>query len=87
MRRTVLFSSIAAVVVFCAVQDRVTAAGARRYVEEQRRTIASGLPPVPVASVMEPAIRDSVEQGARWAAVVLAAGLAGGAMARRRGRA
>ena len=64
------------------VQDRVTAAGARRYVSIQREAAAAGTEGVTIESVMAPAIRSSV----RWAAVsggaVLLLGL--GVAARRR---
>jgi hypothetical protein len=61
--------------VFCVVQDRVTAAGARRYVDRQRATIAAGAPPIAIEDVMAPARRQSVEQGLLWGGGVLAAGL------------
>jgi hypothetical protein len=53
----------AAVVVFCVVQDRVTAAGARRYVALQRDALASGTPGPVLDEVMAPAIRRSVRLG------------------------
>jgi hypothetical protein len=86
VRRTLLLSFAAAGVVFCVVQDRVTAAGARRYVAEQRRAVEAGHPPVAVAEVMEPAIRRSVEQGAVWGVATFFAGLTCGDIMRRRRR-
>ena len=79
----VLLSFAAAVIVFCVVQDRVTAAGARRYVAQQRQAIEAGHPPIAIADVMEPAIRRSLQQGASWGGLVFVAGLAGGALRRR----
>jgi hypothetical protein len=76
---------LAALVVFCGVQDRVTAEGARRYVALQRESIAAGAPPVAIDAVVKPAVRRSVEQGLLWAGAVCAAGL-GAAAALRRGR-
>jgi hypothetical protein len=82
----VLFSLLAAVVVFAVVQDRVTAAGARRFVTLQRAALASGGPTVAVDDVMQPAIRQSVEQGMLWGGAVFVAGIAGGVATRRRRR-
>ena len=83
MTRLVLFSFLAAVVAFCVVQDRVTATGAQRFVDRQRAAIASGGQTVAIDTVMQPAIRQSVEQGFLWGGGVLAAGLAGGFAVRR----
>jgi hypothetical protein len=69
-----LFTLLAALVVFCAVQDRITAAGARRYVALQRDALAGGRPPVTIAEVMEPAVDASVTYGALSAGAVLIAG-------------
>lgn len=65
----------AAIVVFCVVQDRLTAAGARRYVALQRAALAGRAPAVTVDEVMGPAVDRSVRQGLLWGAGVLAAGL------------
>jgi hypothetical protein len=81
-----LFSCLAAILVFAVVQDRVTAAGARRFVALQRLALASGSPPIAVDEVMRPAIRQSVERGALWGGVTLAAAIGGGVMIRRRRR-
>jgi hypothetical protein len=71
----VVASIAAALVVFLVVQDRITAAGARDYVERQRAAGAGQTPPT-IDEVMRPAVRRSVRTGAAWGAVVLAAGLA-----------
>ena len=67
---------LAALVVFAVVQDRITAAGARRYVAIQRDAIAGRAQPVTVDEVMRPAIQRSVQQGLIWGGVVLVAGVA-----------
>lgn len=74
---------VVAFVVFCVVQDRVTAAGARRYVALQREALAGRGPAVTIDEVMRPAIEASVKYGVLSAAAVvitgwLAAGLGGG---------
>ena len=59
--RTVLwFTFAAALAVFCVVQDRVTAEGARRYVTLQTEALAGRRPPVTIDAVMQPAIARSV---------------------------
>jgi hypothetical protein len=80
MRRVVVFTLAAAVATFCVVQDRVTAAGARRYVATQRAALAAGEPPVNIDKVMDPAIRRSVLRGLAWSGSVALAGLAGAAL-------
>ncbi len=85
--RVVVFSFVAALVVFCVVQDRVTAAGAREYVRLQGAALAGAGPPVTIDDVMKPAVRHSVREALRWSGLVLSAGLVGaGVIARRRGR-
>jgi hypothetical protein len=81
--RLCLFTFLAAVVVFCVVQDRVTADGASRYVSHQRAALASGGPTVTIDEVMEPAIRRSVEQGLLWGGGVVLVGLVAGVVTRR----
>ena len=74
---------LAGVATFAGVQDRVTAAGARRYVTLQRVAAAGRGRPVTVDEVMAPAIAASVREGAAWGGGVTAAGLiAAGAAAR-----
>jgi len=78
---------VAAVATFVIVQDRVTAAGARRYVALQRSAIAGRTSRVTIDEVMRPAVDRSVRQGVLWAGVVLLAGLATAAVVSRRKRA
>ena len=74
-RRAVLAIAVAvASVVFCIVQDRVTAAGARQYVERQRAAAAGQQAAVTIDEIMRPAVRRSVAQALMWSAVVLVMG-------------
>jgi len=75
VRAIVLIAVAAAVVVFAVVQDRVTAAGASRYVTRQRAAMAGEAPPVTIDEVMTPAIERSVRQGLLWGGAVLTVGL------------
>ena len=82
--RVVLWvATAAAVVVFAVVQDRVTASGARQYVELQEAAAAGLGPPVTVDEIMCPAVRRSVEYASMWSAVVLGAGAVAAAVLRR----
>lgn len=81
-----MFTFVAAIVVFCIVQDRLTAAGAREYVRLQRAAIAGSGPPVTVDAIMKPAVRHSVREGLLWSGVVLAGGCAAAAAVARRSR-
>jgi hypothetical protein len=74
-RYVVIVSCFAALVVFAVVQDRITAAGARRYVTLQREAIAGGGKPVTIDEVMGPAIERSGQQAALWGGLVLVSGL------------
>ena len=74
-RAVLVITALAAVVVFAVVQDRVTAAGARRYVALQRDALAGRGQLVPVDQIMRPAIARSVQQGLMWGGVVLVAGV------------
>jgi hypothetical protein len=75
-RRTMLLvTCLAALVVFAAVQDRVTAAGARRYVAASRASLAGGSPRVTIDEVVAPAVRRSVIEAAMWTGVVGVAGV------------
>jgi hypothetical protein len=65
----------AAVAVFLIVQDRITAAGARRYVDMQRAAYPDASPALSIDDVMGPAIRRSVQQGLLWGGIVLVSGL------------
>jgi hypothetical protein len=84
--RVVLFTCIAAVLVFCAVQDRVTAAGIRGYVSLQRTALSGQGPATTIDAVMMPAVRRSVRHGLVSSAVVAGAGLSVAAVAARRAR-
>jgi hypothetical protein len=84
--RVVVFTFVAALAVFCAVQDRLTAAGAREYVDRQRAAIAGSAAFVTVDDVMQPAIRHAVRVALAWSAVVTGAGLSGAAIVARRSR-
>jgi len=74
-RAILVVTALAALVVFAVVQDRVTAAGARRYVALQRDAIAGRGQPVTVDEIMQPAIHRSVRQGLMWSGLVLVAGI------------
>ena len=77
-------SLLAGVVVFCAVQDRVTAAGARRYVALQREALAGNGRLVTIEEAMGPAVERSVRLASLAGGAVVAAGVALGARRRRR---
>jgi hypothetical protein len=74
VRRVVVFTFVAALAVFCVVQDRVTAAGAHAYAEQSRAASAHLARGLPVDMVMRPAIRRSVRLGLASAAAVFVAG-------------
>jgi hypothetical protein len=74
-RAGLVLSLVLALAVFAAVQDRITAAGARSYVGQQRNRLAAGEQPIALAGVMEPAIERSVRVALLSAAGVLAAGI------------
>jgi len=74
-RRALWIAAAAAFTTFCIVQDRVTAAGARRYVALQREALAGRRPFVTMDEIMQPAIDRSVRDGLLAAGGVLAAGL------------
>jgi hypothetical protein len=73
-RNVLLVSALAALVVFCIVQDRITAGGARQYVALQREALAGRAPRVTIDEVMQPAIDRSVRQGLLAASAVMAFG-------------
>ena len=85
-RLVFVVAAIAAFVVFAIVQDRVTAAGARRYVALQRAAIAGRGPAVTVDEVMRPAVERSVQQGLMWGGAVLVAGAGAARIVSRRQR-
>jgi hypothetical protein len=73
--RAILLAAFAvAFTVFCAVQDRVTAAGARQYVAMQRAALARGAQPVVIDEILRPAVARSVWQGLFWSGAVMTAG-------------
>jgi hypothetical protein len=74
-RGVLIATALAAVVVFAVVQDRVTAAGARRYVALQRAALAGRGPAVTIDQIMRPAIAQSVREGLLWGGVVLVSGV------------
>ena len=83
-RLVLVITAIVAFVVFAIVQDRVTAAGARRYVALQRDAIAGRGQAVTVDEIMRPAVERSVQQGLMWGGAVLVAGASvAGVVARR----
>jgi hypothetical protein len=84
--RAVVFTCVAAIVVFAVVQDRLTAAGVARYVMLHRQAEADNRARVTLDEVMKPAVKDAVRQGAFWGGAVLATGLGGTLIARRRRR-
>jgi hypothetical protein len=73
--RLVVFTFLAALAVFCVVQDRVTAAGATEYGERALAAIARHEPVTPVDTIMGPAIQRSVRVGLASAGAVLIVGL------------
>jgi len=81
--RVVVFSLLAALVVFAVVQDRVTAAGARHYVVLHT---AAGGSSVTLDEVMKPAIRASVLSGLRWSGIVASVGFVCAGIVSRRNR-
>ena len=82
LRRLSLLTVVGAFVAFCVVQDLVTAAGARRYVEIEEEALAGAGPRVTVDQVMKPAIAQSVRDGLLASGAVAALGV--GAMIRAR---
>jgi hypothetical protein len=84
VRRVLWFTFAAAFVVFCIVQDRVTAEGARRYVALQRDALAGRGPAVTIDAVMQPAVARSVRLGLVSSGAVVAVGVAAGLVVRRR---
>lgn len=73
-RAIVVATIVAALVVFCEVQDRVTVAGARRYASAQRDALAGRGPAVTIDEIMAPVIRGSVRQALFWSGLVFVSG-------------
>lgn len=83
-RAILAITALAALVVFAVVQDRITAAGAKRYVAIQRDALAGRAQPVTVDEIMRPAVARSVRLGLTWGGLVLVGGASvAGAVARR----
>jgi hypothetical protein len=83
-RLVLITTALVAFVVFAIVQDRVTAAGARRYVALQRDAIAGRGRAVTIDEIMRPAVERSVQQGLMWGGAVFVAGASvAGVVARR----
>ena len=74
-RRILIATAIVAVVVCAVVQDRVTAAGARRYVALQRAALAGRAHTVTVDEIMRPAVAQSIRQGLLWGGAVVVCGV------------
>src|SRR6266508_2083452 len=79
-RAIVIATVIAAFAAFAAVQDRVPAAGARRYAALQREALAGHGHAVTVDEIMRPAIDRSVQQGFLCGGGVLVAGVSAAGM-------
>jgi hypothetical protein len=73
--RGVVATLLLALCVFAVVQDRMTAAAARRYVAMQREAIRTGALPASIDAVMAPGNRRAVRVAGTWAGAVAAAGL------------
>jgi hypothetical protein len=78
-------ATAAAAVVFAVVQDRVTASGARQYVELHEAAAAGRGHRVTVDEIMRPAVRRSIEHASIWSAVILGAGALAAGILRRVG--
>ncbi len=76
LRRVLWLTLAAAVVVFCVVQDRVTADGARRYVALQKAALAGRGTPVTIDEVMRRAVAKSVRLAFLSTGAVAAVGIA-----------
>jgi hypothetical protein len=77
-RAILWFTCAAAFVVFCVVQDRLTAEGARRYVALQKDALAGRGPAVTIDEVMKPTVARSVRLAFLSSGAVAAAGVAAG---------
>ena len=74
-RARLLVTAVLAIAAYAYVQDRVTAAGARRYAALQREAVAGRGTLVTVDQIMQPAISQSVRAGLMAAAGVGILGL------------
>jgi len=78
VRAILWFTVASAIAVFCVVQDRVTAEGARQYVALQRAALAGGGPAVTIDEVMRPAVARSVRLATLCGGAVVVVGVAAG---------
>jgi hypothetical protein len=85
-RAVLWFTFAAAIAVFCVVQDRATAEGARRYVAMQKDALAGRGPAVTIDGVMQPAVARSVRLALLSSGGVMAVGAAASLLVRRRWR-
>ena len=74
-RAIVVVTALSALAVFCVVQDRITAAGARRYAALQRDALAGRGRAVTIDEIVRPAVEQSVHEGLLWGGGVLVVGL------------
>jgi ABC-type Fe3+ transport system permease subunit len=86
VRRVVVFTFLAALAVFCVVQDRVTAAGAQQYALRALAAIDRHQSVPPIDAVMRPAVRRSVKLGFLSADAVLTVGIVTAVVVSRRRR-
>jgi hypothetical protein len=86
-RPMVWLTLIAAFVVFCVVQDRIAASGARRYVALQKEALAGRGPAVTIDEVMRPAVDRSVRLALVSSGAVAALGIGADLFIRRASRA
>ena len=84
MARAVVFTCIAAIVVFAVVQDRLTVTGVGEYISAYRDAAAGRRQPVSIDEIMKPAVTRAYWQGALWGGAVLITGLGGAIAVRRR---
>lgn len=87
VRRVLWLTFAAALAGYCVVQDRVTAAGARRYVAAQQEAIAGRGPAITVDDMMRPAVARSVRLGLACSGAVAAVGVGLGLALQRSARA
>ena len=86
VRRVLVFTFLAALVVFAVVQDRLTARGTDQYVRAQRAAAAGQGAPPSIAAVMRPAVARSVRLGLLSSGMVAGVGVASAVLLARRSR-
>lgn len=77
MGRLAALVVLAAIFMFCLVQDAETSAGVGRYIAAQRASLAGTGPRVTVDEIMRPANRVALREGLRWGGRVAMFGLIG----------